>query len=113
MKDRFDKSKHTDGPWDIHGDLQQLTNRTLEIHPMSDENGEHIIAEIPADADQPDAEKRANALLISLAPELYELLRWVTRCASFAIPPGVKAYAISNEVMNQAKTLIYKLEVGP
>ena len=40
--------KHTKGPWDIHN-----TNNVLEIHPLHDGDGLEIIAEIPADAEQP------------------------------------------------------------
>jgi len=56
------KTAHTPGPWAAHSNN--------EIHPLEDENGEYIIAEIPSDASQPKKEKAANAKLISAAPEL-------------------------------------------
>jgi hypothetical protein len=54
--------KHTPGPWDIHGD-----NR--EIHQLSDEDGEFVIADIDPDNTMQD-QREANARLISSAPEL-------------------------------------------
>ena len=62
--------KHTPGPWDIHN----IDNPSLSIaiHPLMDEDGDHIIAEIPLDA---DGDKQANAKLIAAAPDMYKELR--------------------------------------
>ena len=55
----------TQGAWEIH------ENATLEIHPVGDEDGEYVIAEIPADA---SGDKSANASLICASPKLLDAL---------------------------------------
>ena len=66
--------KHTKAPWDVHN-----TCNVLEIHPLHDEDGVEIIAEIPSDAEQSQEEKEANANLIAAAPELLEACKYVVQ----------------------------------
>ena len=78
-------SAHTPGPWDVH----YCAADTLEIHPLADEDGDTVIADIcPQDCREPvtDAATRgANARLIAAAPELLAALRsaraWVAQYA--------------------------------
>ena len=67
------KAKHTSGPWDIHGDAKER----LEIHQLSDENGEKTIADVDPDGLLSVEERQANAALIAAAPELLDLLKKV------------------------------------
>lgn len=57
--------KSTPGPWEVHtGD-----NECCEIHPINDEDGFQVIADIPIDG---IGDKEANARLIASAPDLLE-----------------------------------------
>lgn len=51
--------------------------------------------------------------LIAAAPELLELLSWVTRCAKMPAPCGISSYAISDEIMNKARTIVAGLPATP
>jgi len=61
------QSKHTSGPWDIHGDFR-------EIHELHDSDGVRTLADVDPDNLMPGAERAANARLIAAAPELLEAL---------------------------------------
>ncbi len=62
--------KHTKGPWGIH-----TSCGNLEIHPIGDEDGVEIIADIESDGE----EQQANAHLIAAAPELLEACKYVVQ----------------------------------
>ena len=50
-----------------------------------------------------------TARLIAQAPALLEFVKWVTRCAAITMPHGIKAYAISDEQMEKARTILKNL----
>lgn len=58
-------AQHTKGPWDVHSFNVNGTD-TFEIHPIDDEHGEQVIADIPAEC---VGDREANARLIAAAPE--------------------------------------------
>lgn len=62
------ETKHTPGPWDIHGDFK-------EIHPLVDEDGLKVIADIDPDNTHLE-ESKANAALIAAAPDMLEALQY-------------------------------------
>jgi hypothetical protein len=66
------------------------TCETLEIHPMWDEHGLNIIAEIPKDAGCPPDELRANAVLIASAPQLLEALKGCVTLGNAAVMNSTK-----------------------
>ncbi len=66
----------------------------------------------------PETRKRTpefagNVKLIEAAPALFRLLRWVTRCAKMPAPAGISSYAIADEVMDEARSLVEKMEDTP
>ena len=63
------EAKHTPGPWDVH-----YTDTGAEIHPLSDEDGLTLIADLPAN-ECPNRE--ADARLIAAAPDLLGFARLV------------------------------------
>jgi len=63
-------AKFTPGPWDVHE-----TSQGLEIHPLSDEHGLIVIADV-----QGAPQNEANARLIASAPELLEALQEAVDC---------------------------------
>lgn len=103
-------NKFTPGPWDIH------ENVTLEIHPLDDEDGVNIIAEIPADAPQSIEIKRANARAIALLPELYEACKSVPKIVETLMDElaGQKAtdWGIVNDGLVKISQICAKIEGG-
>jgi hypothetical protein len=87
-------NKHTPGPW------------VIVAETILDEENKELIAVVHM-ANFPDAPvAQANARLIAAAPEIYETLKWITRCAKIKGPAGTTGYLISDKVMEQAKAAI-------
>lgn len=92
-------SKHTPGPWQMTftpSDHYQVD--TIEGNMLADLN--HC----------PNAAN--NAAIMAAAPELYRMLRWITRCASITGPAGATAYFISDDIMEPARSLIDYLDIA-
>lgn len=67
-------SKHTPGPWDIH-----TTDRGFEIHPLSDQDGLIVIA---------DVQEEDNAILIAETPALLAALEALDKWLATEFPPA-------------------------
>jgi len=81
--------------WSVH------ENRTFEIHPWEDEDGDFIIAEIPEDAEGTWEEKRKTANLIAAAPELLDMLKRLI---------GTELAKFDEDVTPEAEALIRRIE---
>ncbi|SRR6266704_5945277 len=70
---RMNTNTHTPGPWELH------ENETWEVHPLDDEHGTFVIAEVPRDA---QGDKEANARLIAASPRLLKALAGLAQYAN-------------------------------
>lgn len=97
------KTQHTQGPWDAHSNN--------EIHPLWDEDGLHIIAEIPEDAQQSEQEKTANARLIAAAPDLLQMVYDLKKCIERLTEDGVSQFDRDKEAewIGEAHELLLKV----
>lgn len=90
---------HTAGPWDVH-----TTDTGLEIHPLSDEDGMILIADLPS-GECPNRE--ADAALIARAPDYHAALERINALANReGEQPGfsLKAQRIAQEAIRGVET---------
>lgn len=90
-------TQHTPGPWKYG---QESIDPEWWIVTLP---GGLVVANVNAHANQ-----EANARLIAAAPDLLEILQWITRCVSINGPVNTKAYIISDERMAAAHAAIAK-----
>lgn len=97
--------KMTPGPWSIDD-----TDRSrIEIY-IPDDIGRYVIADIDADFDDPwKSQQKANALVISKAPELLEALKLVM--CSLPKQDSYNDY-LSPVIREEAEALLAELEKG-
>lgn len=92
-------SKNTPGPWKI----EKRTTRgefVTTTHIVS-KDGDHIAEVGPCNIE-------ANARLVAAAPELLEILEWITHCASIKGPAGTTAYVIGDKYIETARSVVAK-----
>jgi len=94
-----EQTRHTPGPWDVHGDHATLVGPRNGKQMLAEAKHGHIVTECALTI----GEAQANARLIAAAPELLEALKAM-------LNGGIDTGLTWEETCNQAAAAIAKAE---